>query len=69
MMTTISGIFLVIRELYKDGFIWLRVTEGILTLIKGIFLAMAVFSKGYEVSLFTLVMLCGLLSSHLSKEI
>jgi len=69
IMTTLSGVLLAIRELYKDGFIWLAVTEGSLTLLKAALLAMAAVLKGYEVSLFTVVMLCGLLSSHLPKEI
>ena len=68
-MATGSGILLVIRELYKDGFSWLIETEGVLTLAKVILLAVAALLKGYEVFLFTLVMLCGVLSSHLPEKI
>ena len=68
-MTVISGVFLVARELYKDGFVWLRVTEGVLTIVKVVLLAVACALMIYEVPLMSIVMLCGLLSSHLPEEV
>ncbi len=68
-MTTISGILLIIRELYKDGFIWLFMNEGALTIIKVGMLFLARPLKGCESYLFSIVMLFGILGSHLPKEV
>lgn len=68
-MTVVSGVFLVARELYKDGFVWLVVTEGVLTIIKVVLLAVACVLMIYEVPFLSIVMLCGLLSSHLPEEV
>lgn len=68
-MTTVSGVLLVIRELYKEGLVWLVETEGVLTIVKVMFLVMAGVLMRYEVSFFSLVMLCGLLSSHLPEKV
>jgi len=68
-ITTISGLLLIIRELNKDGLIWLIMNEGGLTIIKVLVLFVAGVSKGYEGYLLSIVMLCGVLSSHLPKEI
>jgi hypothetical protein len=68
-MAVVSGVFLVARELYKDGFVWLIVTEGVLTMVKVVLLAVACALMIYEVPLLSIVMLCGLLSSHLPEEV
>ena len=68
-MTVISGVFLVARELYKDGSVWLRVSEGVLTMVKVVLLAVASALMIYEVPILSIVMLCGLLSSHLPEEV
>lgn len=68
-MAVVSGVFLVARELYKDGFVWLVVTEGVLTIIKVVLLAVACVLMIYEVPFLSIVMLCGLLSSHLPEEV
>jgi len=68
-MTVVSGVFLVARELYKDGFVWLIVTEGMLTIAKVVLLVVACVLMIYEVPLLSIVMLCGLLSSHLPEEV
>jgi hypothetical protein len=68
-MTMISGVFLVIRELYKDGLFWLAMYEGALTIVKVAILFVANFLKGWESYLLLVVMLCGILSSHLPKEV
>lgn len=69
VMTTVSGILLVVRELYKDGFVWLFVSEGVLNMVKIVLLLLIRVMKGYEGLIFTLVILCGLLSSHLPEKI
>lgn len=69
VMTTISGVLLVIRELYKDGLIWLIMNEGGLTIIKVVVLFFAGLLKGWESYLLSIVMLFGVLSSHLPKEV
>lgn len=68
-MTVVSGVFLVARELYKDGFVWLIVTEGVLTTVKVVLLVVATALVIYEVPFLSIVMLCGLLSSHLPEEV
>ena len=68
-MAVVSGMFLVARELYKDGFVWLRVSEGVLTMIKVVLLVVTVGFIGYVVVFLSVVMLCGLLSSHLPEEV
>lgn len=68
-MTVVSGVFLVARELYKDGFVWLIVTEGVLTMVKVVLLVVATALVIYEVPFLSIVMLCGLLSSHLPEEV
>ena len=68
-MTVVSGVFLVARELYKDGFVWLIVAEGVLTIIKVVLLVVATALVIYEVPFLSIVMLCGVLSSHLPEEV
>lgn len=68
-MTVISGALLIARELYKDGFVWLLVTEGALNIIKILLLAVAGALMRYEVPLLSIVMLCGLLSLHLPEKV
>lgn len=69
LIAVVSGVLLVVRELYKDGFVWLLVTEGALTIVKVVLLAFATALMRYEVSILTIVMMCGLLSSHLPERI
>ncbi len=68
-MTVVSGVFLVVRELYKDGFVWLIVTEGALTMVKVTLLAVASALIKYEVPILSTVILLGLLSSHLPEKV
>jgi len=49
--------------------VWLRVSEGVLIMIKVVLLAVASALMIYEVPLLSIVMLCGLLSSHLPEEV
>jgi hypothetical protein len=69
VIAMVSGVLLVVRELYKDGFVWLIVTEGALTIVKVALLVVATALMRYEVSILTIIMLCGLLSSHLPERI
>jgi len=68
-MTAVSGVLLVVRELYKDGFVWLVVSEGALNMIKIVLLLSVSVLKEHEGFIFSLVLLCGLLSSHLPEKI
>jgi hypothetical protein len=68
-MTVVSGVLLIVRELYKDGFVWLFVTEGALNIVKVLLLVVAGVLVRYEIPLFSIVMLFGLLSSHLPEKI
>ena len=68
-MTVASGFLLVVRELYKDGTDWLRVIEGVLTIFKVLLLVISYITGQHEAIFLGLVMLCGLLSSHLPDQI
>ena len=68
-LTGLSGVLLSGREIYKDGWIWLVVTEGILNWVKVLLLVLASAIGGYRSALLGVVLLLGLLSSHLPKEI
>ncbi len=68
-ITAVSGGLLIVRELYKDGFVWLVVNEGALNMIKIVLLLSVSVFKGYEGPIFSLVILCGVLSSHLPEKI
>jgi hypothetical protein len=68
-LTTISGVLLGVRELYKDGLRWLYVVEGSLTITKVVLLVVAVLKPGLAPILLGAVLTCGVLSSHLPKGI
>ena len=68
-LTNISGILLVLRELYKEGWEWLIFLEGGLTILKVILLVLAVSWQSACSLLLGAVLICGLLTSHLPKEI
>jgi hypothetical protein len=69
-LTALSGLLLMGRELYKDGWTWLVATEGILNLLKVLLLVLASAMGEHRGIVFVLgiVLLFGLLSSHLPKE-
>lgn len=68
-LANVSGILLVLRELYKDGWQWLVYLEGGLTIFKVILLILCVLWPNAVPLLLGAVLVCGLLSSHLPKEI
>jgi hypothetical protein len=64
-----SGILLTVRELYKDGLEWLNVIEGVLTWAKVLLLIIGSIIGQCEGVFLSVVLLLGLLSSHLPDEI
>jgi len=68
VLTGLSGLLLMGRELYKDGWAWLAATEGILNLVKVLLLVLASAMGEHRGIVLGIVLLFGLLSSHLSKE-
>ena len=68
VVTGLSGFLLMGRELYKDGWAWLVATEGILNLLKVLLLVLASAMGEHRGIVLGIVLLLGLLSSHLPKE-
>jgi len=68
VMTGLSGLLLMGREIYKDGWAWLAATEGMLNWVKVLLLILASAMGEHRVSALGIVLLLGLLSSHLPKE-
>ena len=68
-LTNVSGGLLVLRELYKDGWSWLGFLGGGLTIFKVIVLVLSNLWRGVTSLLLGVVLICGLLSSHLPKDI
>jgi len=68
-LANVSGVLLVLRELYKDGWGWLISLEGGLTILKVIVLVLSSLWRGAAPLLLGVVLICGLLSSHLPKDI
>ena len=69
ILAVASGILLTVRELYKDGFGWLVATEGVLTWVKVLLLLIGFAIGRYEAIFLSMVLLLGLLSSHLPDEV
>lgn len=68
-LTNVSGVLLVLRELYKDGWEWAACLEGGLTIFKVMVLILCLRWRSAAPLLLGVVLICGLLSSHLPKEI
>jgi len=68
-LANFSGVLLVLRELYKDGWEWLAYLEGGLTIFKVMVLILCLRWRSAAPLLLGVVLICGLLSSHLPKEI
>ena len=68
-LTNVSGVLLVLRELYKEGWEWLSYLEGGLTIFKVVVLILCVLWPSAAPLLLGVVLICGLLTSHLPKEI
>jgi hypothetical protein len=67
-LTGLSGLLLVGRELYKYGWVWLVATEGVLNLVKVLLLVLASAMAEHRGIVLGIVLLLGLLGSHLPKE-
>ena len=67
-MAGLSGLLLMGRELYKDGWAWLVAAEGILNLLKVLLLVLVSAMGEHRGIVLGIVLLLGLLSSHLPKE-
>jgi len=68
-LTNVSGVLLALRELYKEGWEWLVFLEGGLTIFKLMVLILCVLWQSAAPLLLGVVLICGLLTSHLPKEI
>ena len=68
-LANVSGTLLVLRELYKEGSGWLVYLEGALTIFKVMVLILCVLWENGVSLLLGIVLICGLLSSHLPKDI
>ena len=69
VITGASGALLVIRELYKEGFVWLVLPEGACTIVKVLLLAVGHFLMQYAVHFLSVIALLGILGSHLPERI
>lgn len=68
-LVSISGLLLILREVYKETITWFRVTEGTLTLLKLVVIGLASLLPAYQLPLLTVVIVCGVLSAHLPGNI
>lgn len=68
VVTVISGILLVVREIIKDGLIWLTITEGVCNIVKVIVLIAAFLLEAKDPVVLFIVMLLGILSAHLPNQ-
>ena len=68
-MAVVTGVVLTFRELYGDGLDWLFETEGVLMVAKVLLLIVVLILGQFEVAVLTVVMLCGLLGSHLPDHL
>ncbi|MEW5961118.1 MAG: hypothetical protein AB1801_25610 [Chloroflexota bacterium] len=68
-LANVSGVLPVLRELYKDGWQWLIYLEGGLTIFKVMVLILCILWQSGAPLLLGVVLICGLLTSHLPKEI
>ena len=69
VVTVISGLLLMIRELIKDGLVWLATTEGICTIVKVFLLIIAFLIEVRNPVVLLIVILLGILSAHLPNQI
>jgi hypothetical protein len=65
-IVSISGLFMMFREIYKNG-IWICQIRGILTLFKLGILSISFFYNRYLLELITVASVIGILSSHLPE--
>ena len=68
-VTILSGIFLIIREILKEGLIWCVSVEGLLTIVKVLILTIAFIFSAKYLSILLLLIFLGILSAHLPKSV
>jgi len=69
IMTTASGVLLSVREIYQHGAQWLAATEGVLTWVKVLLLLIGRAVGQYGAVVLTVVLILGVLTSHLPDAI
>jgi len=68
-LVSISGLLLILREVYKETITWFTVTEGALTLFKLVVIGLSSLLPAYQLPLLTIVIICGVFSAHLPSDI
>lgn len=68
-LTTLSGVLLTARELYREGWAWLLTGEGICTWVKVLVLAAGLLVGRFEVVILSVVLLLGILSAELPDPV
>ena len=68
-VAVISGFLLMLRELYKGGWLWLTRTDGLVTLLKIVLLIVAAIIPRQKNALLILVVLLGISATHLPDSI
>jgi hypothetical protein len=69
LMVIVSGILLIVREIYEEGLIWLFKTEGLLTIFKLLLLLTAILLRTFTFSFLMVAIFLGAATSHLPKGI
>jgi hypothetical protein len=68
IITVVSGLVLISREVYKHGFAWFITTEGVFTVPKVVVLLAARGFSGHELIVLSAVMVLGFLGSRLPER-
>ena len=68
-IVVVSGVLLTVRELFKEGLVWLLIGEGVCTWVKVLILVAGVLVGRYEVAFLSVVLVLGILSSELPDSI
>ncbi len=69
IVTIVSGVLLSMREIYQHGAEWLAATEGVLTWVKVLLLLIGRAVGQYGAVVLTIVLILGVLTSHLPDAI
>lgn len=64
----ISGILLILREIYEEGMIWFFKTEGLVTIVKLLFISVIFGMEGNKFYPLLGIMFLGILTSHIPKK-
>jgi len=69
VLTVVSGLLLIAREILHEGLVWFRQTEGLLTAAKVLLLGVAVVFSRCTPAVISFAVLLGALTSHLPKDV